>query len=128
MSAQHPEVDLTATNAPRPTERGWHPDPSAPGTERFYDGTRWTGETRDASPRPLRGGGVPVGVGIAFAFTACICAVIGAITSAQGYDGARDAAGWFVFAGIAGTVATINVLFGVYRIAEQVNATYLRGQ
>ncbi len=37
---------------------GWHPDPSAPGRERYWDGEKWSGETRDAPPptKKRRGG------------------------------------------------------------------------
>jgi hypothetical protein len=37
---------------------GWHADPSTPGRDRYWDGERWSGETRDAPPpkRKRRGG------------------------------------------------------------------------
>lgn len=30
----------------------WYPDPHAPGRERWWDGQRWTWDTRDAEPAP----------------------------------------------------------------------------
>ena len=30
---------------------GWHPDPSNPARERYWNGSAWSGESRDAPPR-----------------------------------------------------------------------------
>src|ERR1700744_3297870 len=31
---------------------GWYPAPGSPAVERWWDGTRWTGEVRDATAAP----------------------------------------------------------------------------
>src|SRR5262245_23527834 len=31
---------------------GWHPDPDQYGMERYWDGTQWTGDRRQAPPAP----------------------------------------------------------------------------
>lgn len=36
---------MTKTWAP-----GWYPDPNAPGTHRYYDGTAWTEQTAPSPP------------------------------------------------------------------------------
>lgn len=41
----------SARRVPRLPERGWLPDPSHTDLERFWDGTRWTGRTRDRHTR-----------------------------------------------------------------------------
>lgn len=40
------------------SKAGWHPDPSNPARERYWDGTTWTDDSRDAPPaaRKKRGG------------------------------------------------------------------------
>jgi serine/threonine-protein kinase len=38
--------------APASSPPGWYPDPSSPAIARFWDGLRWTDETRPAAPPP----------------------------------------------------------------------------
>ena len=72
---------------------GWHPDPAAPGRERYWDGSQWTGEGRDAPPpvKKRRGGtflkvvlGVVIGGMVLIG--GCV-AIIGAGLSSEEEDG-----------------------------------------
>lgn len=45
--------------ANNPPPAGWHADPSVPGQQRYWDGTRWTEQIRGApppQPQKRRGG------------------------------------------------------------------------
>lgn len=41
---------------PPATPPGWYPDPSGPGSQRYWDGSQWTGQTA-----PLAGAGMAAG-------------------------------------------------------------------
>lgn len=72
---------------------GWHPDPSNPLNERYWDGTSWSGEIREAPPqkRKRRGGTftkVVLGVVLGGALLIGGCAaLIGAGLSEEETDG-----------------------------------------
>jgi uncharacterized Tic20 family protein len=41
------------------TAPGWYPDPNAPGTQRWWDGTQWTTHTAPGAPAPPYGAPAP---------------------------------------------------------------------
>ncbi|MDQ3403551.1 MAG: DUF4352 domain-containing protein, partial [Actinomycetota bacterium] len=81
---------------------GWHPDPRQPGQQRYWDGERWTGQSRPApvaGPGPAQGYAVPpqkksgVGKGCLIAVAAVVAlAVLGGIIAAVAGSGGDDEA------------------------------------
>ena len=48
-----PLAGVPPTGPPPPgPPPGWYPDPSGPGSERWWDGRQWTSAARPAAPRP----------------------------------------------------------------------------
>lgn len=45
-----PPTETPADQITEVTPAGWYPDPTAPGSERYWDGLQWTATTRVASP------------------------------------------------------------------------------
>lgn len=69
---------------------GWHADPAAPGRERYWDGTQWTGAGRDAPPpaQKRRGGTLlKVTLGVVLGGTilvgGCVALVAGGLSSKE---------------------------------------------
>ncbi|NTV38879.1 MAG: DUF2510 domain-containing protein, partial [Demequinaceae bacterium] len=50
MTHSEDGAPLPPRRAPRLPDPGWLPDPSRIDLERFWNGTRWTGHTRDIAP------------------------------------------------------------------------------
>jgi uncharacterized protein len=42
-----------------PAGPGWYPDPQTPGTQRYWDGTQWTGEPQPVAAAPARAASDP---------------------------------------------------------------------
>ena len=53
---------------------GWYVDPEHPGSERYWDGQRWTDQRRPAQARAA-----PSASSNGFAVTALVCGIVGAV-------------------------------------------------
>ena len=63
---------------------GWYPDPDAPGTQRYWDGGKWTEQRQAAAQPPPPGAPAAYAPPVAqaangFAVTALVCGIIGAV-------------------------------------------------
>jgi hypothetical protein len=85
--------DLGGDTVTRKPKAGWHSNPANPGRERYWDGDKWTDQSRDAPPpqRKRRGGTfLKVVLGVVIGGTVLIAgcgAIIGAGLNAKETSG-----------------------------------------
>lgn len=120
----------------RAPKAGWHADPAAPGRERYWDGSGWSGEARDAPPqkRKRRGGTfIKVMLGVIIGGTVliggCVALIAGGVDEAQ-----KDSDKTSITAKDYGTAktgettkATVVDMFGEPSSADELKADGVKG-
>lgn len=118
MTDETSPEDSAQLGGPR-APAGWYQDPAGGPSQSYWDGTKWTGETRrPAPPAPARGTpsnklprNLVIGGGLALAASPFLTWVkvvlLGDLTLFQLYDAAGRSNAWAWIAVIAGVVAAI---------------------